>query len=335
MSVQQLLSSMCADLPDTDLNAIRKARGFSASESVSRTSFANFYITSVGLTDVLEQLSLEETLALHLLYEMGEVDISFFERLYGAGNSHGTYTQRYKPTFDTVKKNLVRRGLVVMAEVKVRGDTVQLQRWRFALPPEFTPFLKPLPSIQNSQAGQINESVIRKKLFQLINPVPSVSSNSLAIMVKQGSLYLKDQIFSIATLRDDQISAWERDQKVFKPNVRGSLSPVEAALKLLSSEKWMDPKVIEQVEIEAKYEGYILRERDHIARSERIERTSIPAWIDYDAIKALRYECREKLKRVRPETLGQATRVSGVTPADISVLSVIIKRGKLNSTSSD
>ena len=123
------------DLPDTDLNAIRKARGFSASESASRTSFANFYLTSIGLTDVLEQLSLEETLALRLLYEMGEVDISFFERLYGAGNTHGTYTQRYKPTFDTVKKNLVRRGLVVMAEVKVRGDTVQLQRWRFALPP--------------------------------------------------------------------------------------------------------------------------------------------------------------------------------------------------------
>ena len=245
MSVQQLLSSMCAELPDTDLNAIRKARGFSASESASRTSFANFYLTSIGLTDVLEQLSLEETLALRLLYEMGEVDISFFERLYGAGNTHGTYTQRYKPTFDTVKKNLVRRGLVVMAEVKVRGDTVQLQRWRFALPPEFTPFLKLLPSIQNSQAGQVNESVIRKKLFLLINPVPSVSNNALAIMVKQGSLYLNDQIFSIATLRDDQISAWERDQKVFKPNVPGSLSPVEAALKLLSSENWMDPKVIE------------------------------------------------------------------------------------------
>ncbi|MDR3573298.1 MAG: hypothetical protein P4L50_05530 [Anaerolineaceae bacterium] len=190
---------------------------------------------------------MEENLTLRLLYETGEVDISFFERLYGAGNSYGTYTQRYKPTFDTVKKNLVRRGLVVMAEVKTRGDTVQLQRWRFALPPEFAPYLNLLPSVQNSQTGQVNESLIRKKLFQLINPGPSISENSLAIMVKQGSLYLNDQIFSIVTLRDDQIRAWERNLKVFRPNVPGSLSPVEAVLKLLSSENWTNPKVIEPV----------------------------------------------------------------------------------------
>ncbi len=150
----------------------------------------------------------------------------------------------------------------------------------------------------------------------------------------------------IASERDtSEAETWQHDIEHELDRLRGELvrgTPLLHQLRRtgvryadLPSTRPLDPKVIEQVEIEAKYEGYILRERDHIARSERIERTSIPAWIDYDAIKALRYECREKLKRVRPETLGQATRVSGVTPADISVLSVIIKRGKLNSTSSD
>jgi tRNA uridine 5-carboxymethylaminomethyl modification enzyme len=88
------------------------------------------------------------------------------------------------------------------------------------------------------------------------------------------------------------------------------------------------PKVVEQIEIEAKYEGYIAREHQQIARAVSLERRAIPAWIDYDKIKALRYECREKLKRIRPETLGQAGRVSGVTPADLTILSVIIKRGE-------
>ena len=98
----------------------------------------------------------------------------------------------------------------------------------------------------------------------------------------------------------------------------------------LSTSKSLHPKVVEQIEIETKYEGYILREMQQIAKAERLEQTQIPDWIDYDKIKALRFECREKLKRIRPETIGQATRVSGVTPADISVLSVIIKRGPSN-----
>ena len=97
----------------------------------------------------------------------------------------------------------------------------------------------------------------------------------------------------------------------------------------LSTARSLHPRVIEQIEIETKYEGYIMRELQHIAKADRLEHAVIPPWIDYDQVKALRYECREKLKRVRPETIGQATRVSGVTPADISVLSVIIKRGRL------
>jgi tRNA uridine 5-carboxymethylaminomethyl modification enzyme len=83
-----------------------------------------------------------------------------------------------------------------------------------------------------------------------------------------------------------------------------------------------------QVEVEAKYAGYIQREKAHILQAEKSERQLIPRDLDYDAITAMRYESREKLKKIRPESLGQAGRISGVNPADISILSVWLKKIK-------
>jgi tRNA uridine 5-carboxymethylaminomethyl modification enzyme len=90
----------------------------------------------------------------------------------------------------------------------------------------------------------------------------------------------------------------------------------------------MDPKAVEQVEIETKYAGYIQREMLHVEKSQLLEHQRIPEWIDYESIKTMRYECREKLKRIRPESIGQAARISGITPADVAILAVVIKRGK-------
>ena len=243
MTILQLLHSMCAELPDTDLNAIRKARGFSASETASRTSFASFYVSSIGLDNIIQTLTPDEGLALGLLHETGEVDVSFFERIYGS--QRGTFTQRYKSTFDFVKKNLVRRGLVVMAEIKMRGDTTQLERLRFALPPEFYPYLPIIPTLQNPQPGQNNDQIIRKKLLELVGGKPALPKDDLHLEIKQGSLYLKDDPFSVAGLGIWQKNAWERITNSYKPNIPASLSPVDAVLKLLSTENWMDPKDIE------------------------------------------------------------------------------------------
>ena len=88
-------------------------------------------------------------------------------------------------------------------------------------------------------------------------------------------------------------------------------------------------EVVEQVQICVKYEGYIERERKAALRALQEERVTIPEWIDYWQIPALRYECREKLDAVRPANLGQASRITGVNPADIAVLSLIIKRGRM------
>ena len=89
----------------------------------------------------------------------------------------------------------------------------------------------------------------------------------------------------------------------------------------------LPPPVIEQITIMRQYEGYIRQEEVAAERAKRDEETKIPAWLDYDQCKAVRFESREKLKKWRPETLAQASRIPGVNPADVAVLSVIIHRG--------
>lgn len=85
----------------------------------------------------------------------------------------------------------------------------------------------------------------------------------------------------------------------------------------------------EQVENDLKYDGYIRRQEEQILRSERHENKPIPTWVAYDKIHGLRIETIQKLSKVRPETLGQATRLSGITPADIALLGVWIARGEV------
>ncbi|MBP3514429.1 MAG: tRNA uridine-5-carboxymethylaminomethyl(34) synthesis enzyme MnmG, partial [Elusimicrobiaceae bacterium] len=80
--------------------------------------------------------------------------------------------------------------------------------------------------------------------------------------------------------------------------------------------------VLEQVEVEIKYEGYIKRQLADIAEMRRLEKRLIPADTDYSTITGLRKEAQEKLSKVRPHNIGQASRISGVSPADISVLIV-------------
>ena len=83
--------------------------------------------------------------------------------------------------------------------------------------------------------------------------------------------------------------------------------------------------VAEEAEIMLKYEGYIRRQLRQVEEFTRMEERPLPADIDYDAIGGLRLEAREKLKKIRPENLGRAGRISGVSPADLSVLMVYLE----------
>lgn len=86
-----------------------------------------------------------------------------------------------------------------------------------------------------------------------------------------------------------------------------------------------DEKIIEQLEIETKYEGYIQRQHELIEKMEKLESTLIPLNFDYTNLNTISKEGREKLNKIRPRSIGQAARISGVTPSDISVLLVYLK----------
>lgn len=84
-------------------------------------------------------------------------------------------------------------------------------------------------------------------------------------------------------------------------------------------------EVFEQVEIAVKYQGYIARQEQQIKEMRRIECKKIPKDIDYSSLKGLRLEAVEKLSKIRPENLGQAGRISGVNPADVAALNIILE----------
>lgn len=95
-------------------------------------------------------------------------------------------------------------------------------------------------------------------------------------------------------------------------------------------EQELERHVIEQVEIQLKYAGYIKKEEVKVERMKRMEAKRIPDDIDYGDIDGLATEGRQKLEKIRPETLAQASRISGVNPADIAILSVYVRQGKFS-----
>ncbi|MEN2467128.1 tRNA uridine-5-carboxymethylaminomethyl(34) synthesis enzyme MnmG [Ornithinibacillus sp. JPR2-1] len=98
---------------------------------------------------------------------------------------------------------------------------------------------------------------------------------------------------------------------------------------VIESDDSLPADVKEQVEIQIKYEGYIKKANEQVERMKKMEDKKIPDDLDYDAISGLATEARQKLKMVRPLSVGQASRISGVNPADISILLVYIEQGKI------
>ena len=83
--------------------------------------------------------------------------------------------------------------------------------------------------------------------------------------------------------------------------------------------------ITDEVEVLVKYEGYLKRQEQQVETAEKLEKYKIPANIDYSTLKHISTETREKLEKVRPQNLAQASRIGGVKPADISVLMVMLK----------
>jgi tRNA uridine 5-carboxymethylaminomethyl modification enzyme len=88
----------------------------------------------------------------------------------------------------------------------------------------------------------------------------------------------------------------------------------------------LDKEIIEQAEINVKYSGYIEKERNNADKLTRLEDMKIPEDFDYNKIKSMSIEARQKLSKIRPVTISQASRISGVSPSDISVLLIYMGR---------
>ncbi|WP_086445376.1 tRNA uridine-5-carboxymethylaminomethyl(34) synthesis enzyme MnmG [Candidatus Enterococcus lemimoniae] len=132
-----------------------------------------------------------------------------------------------------------------------------------------------------------------------------------AFLEAKGSVPLKDGVLAGDFLKRPEMSYHEVTQ--FIP----------------ASEVELDDKVIEQVEIQLKYEGYIKKALEKVDKLKRMEAKRIPENIDYSAINGLATEAKQKLQKIQPETIAQASRISGVNPADVSILMVYIEQGKI------
>jgi len=105
--------------------------------------------------------------------------------------------------------------------------------------------------------------------------------------------------------------------------------------RLTASEIPLDDDIKEQVEIQIKYEGYIDKSLQQVERLKKMENKRIPENIDYDAINGLATEAKQKLKKIKPVSLAQASRISGVNPADISILLVYLEQGRIARVSNE
>ncbi|MEJ9281982.1 MULTISPECIES: tRNA uridine-5-carboxymethylaminomethyl(34) synthesis enzyme MnmG [Ureibacillus] len=160
----------------------------------------------------------------------------------------------------------------------------------------------------------------------------------------------KEQVENeIARLREVIIKPNEKTQEVVRSVGGAELKDGIRAIDLLKRpemrydlvasltppEENLSEEVKEQVEIQVKYEGYIQKALQQVERLHKLESKKIPENIDYDDVPNLASEAREKLKEVRPLTIAQASRISGVNPADISILLVYIEQGKIAKISSN
>ena len=153
-----------------------------------------------------------------------------------------------------------------------------------------------------------------KKRLQtyIIKPTPEVQE----VIRKAGGSELKDGIRAADLLRRPEMT-------------------YEHIKQLAPAEEEISPEVAEQVEIQIKYEGYIQKSLQQVERLKKMENKKIPEDIDYDAIHGLATEARQKLKQVRPLSIAQASRISGVNPADISILLVYLEQGRIARVSNE
>ncbi|MBO7262017.1 MAG: tRNA uridine-5-carboxymethylaminomethyl(34) synthesis enzyme MnmG [Alistipes sp.] len=156
----------------------------------------------------------------------------------------------------------------------------------------------------------------------------NVAVESLISMLRATSVKIGEIDSYLISVGEEPLSQGKKLYDiVLRSNVTISdLSQVHKKLAKYITENSLDKEVIEQAEIQIKYRGYIERERYYAEKMHRLENIAIPESFDFNAMQSLTIEARQKLSRIRPTTLGQASRIPGVSPADINVL--LVKFGR-------
>jgi tRNA uridine 5-carboxymethylaminomethyl modification enzyme len=140
------------------------------------------------------------------------------------------------------------------------------------------------------------------------------------------------QVLQIKTASIDSEFERLKHTRVGTETLAQTLKRPEVSYKDLPQQQNLDPEVIRQVEIIIKYAGYIDRQEMEVTRFKQLEGKQIPSNFDYTSVPSLRNEARQKLLAIRPGTLGQASRISGVSPSDIGIISVWLRRNGLHNT---
>jgi len=149
------------------------------------------------------------------------------------------------------------------------------------------------------------KELLAKELKRLRETKLTPNSNTQQLLEKIGTSGINNAISLADLLKRSEIS-------------------YEDIARFFPSEELIPKEVAEQVEIQLKYEGYIAKSKQLVAKMQKLEQKKIPEWLDYSKVIGLSLEAKEKLTKVKPLSLGQASRIPGVTPADISILMVYI-----------
>lgn len=169
--------------------------------------------------------------------------------------------------------------------------------------------------------------LIPNEMFKELNEREVIISKSKEILSKTKINPASINDF-LESKKVPQIESSESVEKLIKrPELRllEVLAAISNSENFFINELLQNQKMAEQVEIEIKYYGYIQREEELIKKMERLEKTTIPLNFNYSNLKTLSSEGKEKLNKVKPRSIGQASRISGVTPSDISILLVYLK----------
>jgi tRNA uridine 5-carboxymethylaminomethyl modification enzyme len=175
-----------------------------------------------------------------------------------------------------------------------------------------TPIAYNLGLVNESDFDRVNKKVTdTKNIISIIKKTSATPNNVNTLLVEMNSSEITQQVKLSSLLTRPHISL-------------NDLSTVSEPVSMLYKEYSLE--TLEQAEIQMKYEGYIEREQEHASKLDRLESLLIPDFLTYDEIKSISMEAKEKLRQIKPKTIGQASRISGVSPSDISVLLIHLGR---------